>query len=94
MWFLAAAGALPAPARLPVAAPTPDQMRLLAPCVAAAKLALTTTDDQGKDRDGSWCVAQLQQSLVDSVASLRGRKLAWWIDAPRALRCFMRATSR
>ena len=41
---------------------------------------------QGKERDGSWCAQPRVLELQRSLRGLRGRKLAWWLDAPRPLR--------
>ena len=53
---------------------------------ASAALADESALDQGKERDGSWCPPARVLDLERSVRGLRGRKLAWWLDAPRPLR--------
>jgi len=52
----------------------------------ASEAAVMVTNYQGKERDGSWCVDQFKQDLLGTMNGLRGRKLAWWLDAPRPLK--------
>jgi len=74
----------PTPASMDVASSSSPH---LATVLRATADALSTTDVDAKDRDGSWCFDAQREALVASMRGLRGRKTAWWLDAPRALRC-------
>ena len=58
---------------------------LLDGVAAAAVECLAVEQVNGRERDGSWCVDEQKDDLLRALRGLRGRKLAWWLDAPRAL---------
>ena len=65
---------------------------LLTPVVNAAIAAASSYNGQGKERDGSWCCEPERLALEGALRGLHGRKLAWWLDAPRPLRQGMSAS--
>ena len=62
---------------------------LLTPVVNAAIAAASSYNGQGKERDGSWCCEPERLALEGALRGLHGRKLAWWLDAPRPLRALV-----
>jgi hypothetical protein len=62
---------------------------LLTPIVDAAIAAASSYNGQGKERDGSWCCEPERLALEGALRGLHGRKLAWWLDAPRPLRALV-----
>lgn len=70
----------------PTVSRVPCSTSLLEDVVDAARAALSAEDVDGRDRDGSWCLDARRLQLEDALGGLRGRKLAWWLDAPRPLR--------
>ena len=59
---------------------------LLTSVVDAAIAAASSYNEQGKERDGSWCCEPERRALESTLRRLHGKKLAWWLDAPRPLR--------
>ena len=51
-------------------------------------------DNNGRERDGSWCEESAKNALVQSALGLRGKKTGWWLDAPRPLRAVVAAGDR
>ena len=43
-------------------------------------------DNNGRERDGSWCEESAKNALVQSALGLRGKKTGWWLDAQRPRR--------
>ena len=59
---------------------------LLAAIVDAAERAVADPDPGGQEAYGDWVRAELRAACAEALLGLRGRKLAWWLDAPRPLR--------
>ena len=66
--------------------PTGIPSPLIAQIEEAALECLAVENAEGRDRDLSWMVASERAALEKTLFGLRGRKLAWWLDAPRPLR--------
>ena len=62
---------------------------VLSSVINAAVAAASSYNGQGKERDGSWCCEPERRALESSLRGLRGKKLAWWLDAPRPLRALV-----
>ena len=62
---------------------------LLTSVVDAAIAAASSYNEQGKERDGSWCCEPERRALESTLRGLHGKKLAWWLDAPRPLRALV-----
>ena len=60
--------------------------RLLQAVVGAAKRAVADPDPGGQEAYGDWIREELSAPCADALTGLRGRKLVWWLDAPRPLR--------
>ena len=85
--FLLAAALAPSPSlKLPGANPIAAAPLESVVEATFAALADESALAEGRERDGSWCVQERVQVLEDAMSGLRGRKLAWWLDAPRPLR--------
>lgn len=59
---------------------------LLAAVVAATEECITNPDADAQEAYGDWCQKPRREALIEALGGLRGRKLAWWLDAPRPLR--------
>ena len=60
--------------------------RLLEAVVGAAERAVADPDPGGQEAYGDWIREELSAPCTDALTGLRGRKLVWWLDAPRPLR--------
>ena len=59
---------------------------LLEAVVGAAERAVADPDPGGQEAYGDWIREELSAACTDALTGLRGRKLVWWLDAPRPLR--------
>ena len=64
---------------------TPLDDRLLEAVVGAAERAVADPDPGGQEAYGDWIREELSAPCTDALTGLRGRKLVWWLDAPRPL---------
>ena len=69
-----------------VAPKVAGQASVLETLTAAVVAATESYNGQGKERDGSWCYDKDQRAVESALRGLSGKKLAWWLDAPRPLR--------
>lgn len=59
---------------------------LLQTCVEATMACVADPDPNAQEAYGDWCRDNEREALLAAMRGLRGRKLAWWLDAPRPLR--------
>ena len=64
-------------------APLPD---LLKTVVEATEAAIANVNAGGQEAYGDWMGDKERLQLIEALRGLRGRKLVWWLDAPRPLR--------
>ena len=77
-------------------APAPPQPLgpLLEELVAAAEACVLDPDPDAQEAYGDWCRDGARERLVEALRGLRGKKLAWWLDAPRPLRAVIARGSK
>eukprot|EP00316_Scyphosphaera_apsteinii_P011372 CAMPEP_0119306602 /NCGR_PEP_ID=MMETSP1333-20130426/7315_1 /TAXON_ID=418940 /ORGANISM="Scyphosphaera apsteinii, Strain RCC1455" /LENGTH=703 /DNA_ID=CAMNT_0007309939 /DNA_START=95 /DNA_END=2206 /DNA_ORIENTATION=+ len=54
--------------------------------IAATQACVCNPDPDAQEAYGDWCRDKHREALIESLSGLRGKKLAWWLDAPRPLR--------
>ena len=60
----------------------------------AAFACLQVQRNDGREGDLTWCDEATRAALARTISGLRGRKLAWWLDAPQPLRAAYTRGSR
>jgi hypothetical protein len=71
---------------LPYVSPALDESEELRQVLEKTRAAVSNFDVDAQEAYGDWCREPERQALIAALDGLRGRKLVWWLDAPKPVR--------
>ena len=77
---------------VPSAAPSPPLGEHLDPLISAIEAVYANVDEAAQEAYGEWCRNDEKDGVSAALSNLRGRKLVWWLDAPRPVRAVVART--